>query len=86
MVQSINQQHQGHKKVYKLLLKAFPKATKKEWKVFTLRNVDPASITSRDDLKAEIRVQLCDDVKNDFDVGYVQGSNFISIRILLFKL
>ena len=48
--------------------------------MFTLRNIDTASIKSCDDLKEEIRIQFSDDIRRNFDVGYVQGSNLISVR------
>ena len=74
------QVHQQQTVLEKLLLKVYSKSSKKEWKMFTLRNVDTASIKTCDDLKEEIRIQLTDDVKKDFDVGFVQGSNLISVR------
>lgn len=50
-------------------------------KMFTLRNVDPEKVTSREDLKALIRSQLQGDiVSRDFDVGVVSGGNIVSIR------
>lgn len=80
-VQRVNNLQEGSRmKVRKLLLKAFSKSVKKDWKMFTLRDVDASSILSRDDLKEEIRVQLRDDIKEDFDVGYIQGCNLISVR------
>ena len=37
-------------------------------------------ISSRDDLKEEIKLQIRDDIKDNFDFGYIQGSNLISVR------
>lgn len=81
-IQRVNNVQEGSRvKLRKLLLKAFSsKSVKKDWKMFTLRNVDASSIKSRDDLKDEIRVQLSDEIKDDFDVGYIQGCNLISVR------
>ena len=56
---------------------------KKEVKKFTHRNVDPALITSSDDLKDLIKTNLHDDTKSgDFDVGYMymMGTEVIRVR------
>ena len=66
--------------INKLLLKAFSKSSKKDPKTFTLRNVPTATINTCEQLKDEIRVQLQNDVVQEFDVGYIQGSTSISIR------
>ena len=66
--------------ISKLLLKAFCVSTKKDSKTFTLRNVNTAAIGSCEQLKCEIRSQLCGDIVQEFDVGYLQGSTLISIR------
>ena len=79
-LKGLQMQQQQRKVVKKLLLKAFPKSSKKDWKMFTLRDVDIGAITSCDQLKKEIKFQLSDDIKREFDVGFVQGTNLISIR------
>uniref|UniRef100_A0A1X7UJH2 SHOCT domain-containing protein n=1 Tax=Amphimedon queenslandica TaxID=400682 RepID=A0A1X7UJH2_AMPQE len=63
----------------KLLLKAVSKTTKKS-KVFTLRDVKVNNVTSVEILKQIIKNQLTHDITSDFDVGYIQGTNIISIR------
>ena len=78
---SVVTQRQGQKdvdsKLDKILLKAAYKG-KKEFKTFTLRNVDTAAIAS---LKKLIKDSLRDDINSkDFDVGYMQGSNVIRVR------
>lgn len=81
---SVVTQRQGQKdvdsKLDKVLLKAAYKG-KKEFKTFTLRNVDTAAIASCKDLKKLIKDSLRDDINSkDFDVGYMQGSNVIRVR------
>ena len=81
---SVVTQRQGQKdvdsKLDKILLKAAYKG-KKEFKTFTLRNVDTAAIASCKDLKKLIKDSLRDDINSkDFDVGYMQGSNVIRVR------
>lgn len=66
--------------ISKLFLKAFSKSSKKDPKTFTLRNVPTATINTCEQLKDEIRVQLQNDVVQEFDVGYFQGSTSVSIR------
>ena len=66
--------------INKLLVKAVCKSTKKSPKTFTLRDVDIASVNSRDQLKQLIREQLTGDIIKEFNVGYYQGSTVISIR------
>ena len=67
-------------KLDKVLLKAAYKG-KKEFKTFTLRNVDTAAIASSKDLKKLIKDRLRDDISSkDFDIGYMQGSNVIRVR------
>ena len=65
----------------KVLIKAFPKGSKKDPKTFTLRNIDPLVVSSKDKLKQVIRERLPQEIsQRGFDVGYLQGSNGISMR------
>jgi hypothetical protein len=53
----------------------------KEYKTFTLRNVDTAAIVSSHGLKKLIKESLHDDISSrDFDIGYMQVSNVIRVR------
>ena len=63
--------------INKLLLRAFTKSSKNP-KTFMLRDVP--IYTTCEDLKEEIRAQLEGDVKQEFDVGYLEGSIQISIQ------
>ena len=65
--------------ISKVLLKAVGSA-KKDYKTFTLRNVDPISVNTQEKLKLLIRTQLQKDVSGDFDVGFLQGSTVVNIR------
>lgn len=69
-------------KVSKVLLKAFSRGSKKDPKIFTLRDVPTGVISTCKQLKQEIRTQLQRDIAQDhsFDVGYMQGSTPVSIR------
>lgn len=80
--------HPRQSVIEKVLLKAAsktgPKKDKKD-KTFTLRNLNKTKIASCDDLKSEIKRQLCDDLidKEEFDVGYIphkEGERVINIR------
>ena len=67
-----------HALVNKVLIKAFVKGCKKE---FTLRNINTHEVTSFDQLQQVIKGQLGDKVsQNNFDVGYLQGANFVTVR------
>ena len=51
--------------------------------MFTLRSINTTAITSCDSLKRVIKEQLKQEIVSDirvFDVGFVQGSNVVSIR------
>ena len=79
-VNVLQQSRQVANKLEKVFLKATYKG-RKDVKKFTLRNVDPALITSSDDLKGLIRANLHNDIKSgDFDVGYMIGSEVIRVR------
>ena len=59
--------------INKLLIKSFVKGSKKDFKIFTLRNINLAVTTSREKLEREIRQQLRDELCVDsFDIGYFQ--------------
>ena len=63
------------------LLKAVPKGTKKEGEIFTIRNVDPARISTCCDFKGVIRHQLIEEVtRSDFEIGFLHGTNVIRVR------
>ena len=67
--------------VTKVLLKAVAKYDKKKSKTFTLRNISAASLSTCATLKFLIRAQLQEDIiSSDFDVGYVNGTNIVSLR------
>lgn len=67
--------------ISKILIKAFYKGNKKDSKIFTLRNINPGDVSSVDKLEQVIRDQLHDDIsRSDFEVGYLQGSNVVTIR------
>ena len=65
--------------VSKVLLKAVGSA-RKDLKTFTLHNVDTISVKTQEKLKLLIRTQLQNDMLEDFDVGYLQGSTVVNIR------
>ena len=65
----------------KVLIKVFAKGSKKESKIFTLRNIDTAITTSLSILEGVIREQLGDDIcLGSFDMGYLRGSNTVTLR------
>ena len=66
----------------RVLLKAVLKGgSSKDGKTFTVRIVDTATIYSCDDLKITIREQLCEDIiAEDFELGFVDGSNVVRIH------
>ena len=65
----------------KVLLKAHTLNKKDPAKTFTLRNLDLSTIKSCADLKAVIKGRLSVDITADqYDVGYVQGSNVVRVR------
>ena len=80
-----SQRSQGQKrgvgtKLDKVLLKANCKGKLKEFKTFTLRNVDTAAVVSSHDLKKLLKESLHEDISSrDFDIGYMQGSNVIRV-------
>ena len=65
------QQEQGQL-ISKVIIKAFPKGSKKAPKTFTLRNIDPVIVPSGDKLKQVIREQLPEEIsQRGLDVGYL---------------
>ena len=65
----------------KIRLKAHGLNKKDPAKTFTLRNLDLSVIKSCADLKAEIKRRLSSDITAEqYDVGYVQGSNVVRVR------
>ena len=77
---SAGQQQRVSSKLDKGFLKATHKG-KKDMKKFTLRNVYPSIITSSDDLKDLIKTNLRDDIwPDDFDVGYMMGTEVIRVQ------
>ena len=74
---------QSNAVIPKVFLKAVSKEKKSHAKTFTLRNVDMVAITTATCLKEIIRAQPKQEIVpdiHDFDVGYVQGTNVISIQ------
>ena len=72
---------QQTQQIVKVLLKAVAKYDKKKSKTFTLRNIDVAAVGTCSRLKSLIRAQLREDITtSEFDVGYVSGTNIVSIR------
>ena len=68
-----------------LLLRVVPAhvvmVSKKESKIFTLRNIDTAITASLSILEGVIREQLGDDIcLGSFDMGYLRGSNTVTLR------
>ena len=71
----------NQKVVCKILLKAVGKHGRKRSKTFTLRNISVSEIYTCSLLKELIRAQLREDITtSDFDVGFLNGSNVVSIR------
>lgn len=67
--------------IKKVMLKAVTRGKVKEFKLFTLRNVDPIKVSTCKDLIDLIRAQLSHDVvKDSFDVGFIQNNSPVSIR------
>ena len=67
----------------KLLIIAVHKGEKEKkdsGKIFTLRNVNPVSVSKVEDLKSLIKAQLTDDLVDRFDVGYVLNNKVVSLR------
>ncbi len=62
-----------------MLLKAICKGKQKEFKTFTLHNVDTAAVMLSQNFKKLIKESLRDDISSrDFDIRYnMQGSNVI---------
>ena len=63
----------------KLLLKVFSKS-KKASKTFTLRSFTLTMISSVKKLKEEIKSQLHNDMVQDFDLGFLEGSTQVSVQ------
>ena len=68
--------------ISKILLKAVCESSKnsKDSKAFTLRNIKTNFVCTCDDLKHVIKSQLGDEVTDNFDVGYIEGSTVVRIR------
>ena len=67
----------------KLLIKAVHKGEKEKkdsGKIFTLRNINPVSVSKVEDLKSLIKAQLGNDLVDRFDIGHVQNNKVISLR------
>ena len=67
----------------KVLVKAFTKDSKKDPKIFTLRNIDPDEVSSVHKLERVIRDQLFDEISQssfDHSIGYIPGSHVVTIR------
>ena len=66
--------------ISKVLLKCSSKGNKKDYKTFSLRNINPSTVTSCSALKTLIRAQLKSEVEEGFDVGYLQNNVIVTIR------
>ena len=67
--------------ISKVLVKVFIKGSKKDSKIFTLRNINPDKISTIHKLECVIRDQLFDEIsRSSFDIGYIQGSHIVTIR------
>lgn len=64
----------------KIVLKCVSKEGKKNFKMFSLRNIDPNIVTSTDALKALIKAQFASDLEKQFDVGYEHSNDVVNIR------
>ena len=66
--------------IHKVLIRAVSTGAKKSdhGKVFTLRNVSPLVTCCQ--LKSLIKTQLKDEIKDRFDIGFVQGTSVVMIR------
>ena len=62
------------------MLKAVHRSNVKEFKTFMMRNVNATTIHSVNDLKALIKENFEEDIRRNFDVGYVQGNSVIRVR------
>jgi len=64
--------------INKMLWKVMKNEKKGDFKMFTIRNITPSEILCVSRL---IRAQLKEDiVAEEFDIGYVSGSNLITLR------
>ena len=78
--QSQDQQASGQP-FEKIFVKAVPQGTKKEGKIFTIRNVNPSMIFSCSDFKKVIREQLNEEITpHDFEIGFISGASIIRVR------
>ena len=67
--------------ISKVLVKAFTKGSKKDPKIYTLRNINPDEVSTVHKLECVIRDQLFDEIsRSRFDIGYIQGSHTVTIR------
>ena len=57
------------------------KGSKKDHKIFTLRNINPNEVSTVHKLERVIRDQLFDELaRSSFDVGYTQGSHTVTVK------
>lgn len=77
---SSNLSEDDYSVIDKLLIKVCAKGSEKEFKTFTLRNIDTGNVNTCDRLKLLISAQLDSDVTRDFDVGFVKSGSLVSIR------
>ena len=67
--------------INKILLKVMSRGIKGDFKMFTLRNINPTEISTVFSLSQLMRTQLKGNIiEEDFDVGYISGNNLISFR------
>ena len=62
------------------MIKVVEKQIKDLGNIFALRNINPTSVSSVEDLKSLIKAKLADDVVDRFDVGHIRSNKIISLR------
>lgn len=67
--------------INKVLVKAVSKTVKKEFKTFSLRNVNTIILKTPESLKREIKRQFAEDIINEsFEIGYIHSTHVVIIR------
>ena len=69
---------------HKLLIKVVEngeKQIKDPGKIVILRNINPTSVSSVEDLKSLIKAQLAEDVVERFDIGHIRSNKIISCGV-----
>ena len=67
--------------INKVLVKAVNKTVKKEFKTFSLRNVNTIILKTPESLKREIKKQFAEDIiDGSFEIGYIHSTHIVTIR------